>query len=116
MRGRVAADIDEQIEKIELCLAVAEEAGCGDGPYTFMTSYTKHAYLSGRNVLPDQTFYDDTWGEVILMPGLPGTGKDTWICRKNSAANAGGSSNDRVDLYLIFKKGLTVFEIPESII
>ena len=23
--------------------------------------------------------YDDTWGEVILMCGLPGTGKDTWI-------------------------------------
>ena len=23
--------------------------------------------------------YDDTWGEVILLSGLPGTGKDTWI-------------------------------------
>lgn len=80
MRGRIAADIDEQMEKIELCMAVAEEAGCEEGPYTFMTSYTKHAYLSGRNVMPDQTLYDDTWGEVILMSGLPGTGKDTWIC------------------------------------
>lgn len=79
MRGRIAADIEEQMEKIELCLAIAEEAGCEDGPYTFMTSYTKHAYLSGRNVMPDQTLYDDTWGEVILMSGLPGTGKDTWI-------------------------------------
>lgn len=79
MRGRIASDIDEQIEKIELCLTVAEEAGCENGPYNFMTSYTKHAYLSGRNVMPDQTLYDDTWGEVILMSGLPGTGKDTWI-------------------------------------
>jgi predicted kinase len=26
--------------------------------------------------------FDDTWGEVILLCGLPGTGKDTWI-RKN---------------------------------
>lgn len=23
--------------------------------------------------------YEDTWGEVILMCGLPGTGKDHWI-------------------------------------
>ena len=23
--------------------------------------------------------FDDTWGEVILLSGLPGTGKDTWI-------------------------------------
>lgn len=28
---------------------------------------------------PDQLLYDDTWGEVILMSGLPGAGKDTWI-------------------------------------
>ena len=27
----------------------------------------------------DEDLYDDTWGEVILMCGLPGTGKDTWI-------------------------------------
>ena len=31
--------------------------------------------------MPDQYLYDDTWGEVILMSGLPGTGKDTWISR-----------------------------------
>lgn len=36
-------------------------------------------YLSGRNVVPEQPLYDDSWGEVILMSGLPGTGKDTWI-------------------------------------
>lgn len=29
--------------------------------------------------MPDQSLYDDTWGEVIMMSGLPGTGKDTWI-------------------------------------
>lgn len=29
--------------------------------------------------LPDQSLYDDTWGEVILMSGLSGIGKDIWI-------------------------------------
>ena len=81
MRGRIAGDMDEQLEKIELCRVIAEEAGCLDGPYHFNDSFTKHAYLRGRNVQPDQTLYDDTWGEVLLMSGLPGTGKDTWIGR-----------------------------------
>ena len=31
---------------------------------------------------PQQELFDDTWGEVILLCGLPGTGKDTW-CRAN---------------------------------
>ena len=79
MRGRIAADMDEQLEKIELCRVLAEEAQCYDHPYRFQDAYTKHAYLSGRNISPDQNLYDETWGEIILMSGLPGTGKDTWI-------------------------------------
>lgn len=79
MQGRIASDIEEQLVKIELCQEVCREAGCFDAPYHFQDSYTKHAYLSGRNVMPEQSIYDDTWDEVILMSGLPGTGKDTWI-------------------------------------
>ena len=33
---------------------------------------------------PDYTAYDDTEFEVVLMSGLPGVGKDTWI-RQNFA-------------------------------
>ena len=79
MKGRIATDIDEQLEKIALCRMIAEEAECYVGPYKFQDAYAKHAYLSGRNILPDQNLYNDTWGEIILMSGLPGTGKDTWI-------------------------------------
>lgn len=79
MRGRIAPDIEESLEKIDLCRAMAEEAECLDGPYPFQDAYTKRAYLSGRNVAPNQSLYNDTWGEIILLSGLPGTGKDTWI-------------------------------------
>lgn len=50
-----------------------------DGPSAFACGHTQRAYFDGRNVLPDQPLYDDTWGEVILLCALPGTGKDTWI-------------------------------------
>ncbi|MDO4331261.1 MAG: AAA family ATPase [Eubacteriales bacterium] len=79
IKGRIAPDMEESLGKIELCRMFAEDAGCFDGPYPFLDDYTKRACLAGRNVLPDQRLYDDTWGEVILMAGLPGTGKDTWI-------------------------------------
>ena len=79
VKGRIANDVEESLAQVHLSRMLAEEAGCLNGPYSFADSFTKHAYLSGRNVLPDQILYDDTWGEVIMLSGLPGTGKDTWI-------------------------------------
>ncbi len=79
IRGRIADDIDEGLTQVRLCRMFAEETGCLDRPYPFADAFTKRAYLSGRNIQPDQTLYDDTWGEAVMMSGLPGTGKDTWI-------------------------------------
>lgn len=79
IRGRIAKDTAESLFKIQLCRMLAEEAGCLYGPYHFADSFTKHAYLSGRNVHPDEILFDDTRSEVILLSGLPGTGKDTLI-------------------------------------
>lgn len=79
VRGRLAADAEECLERVELARMAAEEAGCAGGPYRFADAFTKRAWLSGRNVPADQPLYDDTWGEVIMLSGLPGTGKDTWI-------------------------------------
>ena len=83
VRGRIADDMYTGQMQIELARMMAEEAGCLYGPYPFPDSTVKYAYLSGRNVQPDQTLYDDTWGEVIMVSGLPGTGKDTWIRRNH---------------------------------
>ena len=83
VRGRIAEDTEDGLTQVQLTRLLAEEAGCLHVSYRFQDSYTKHAYLSGRNVQPDQTLYDDAWGEVILLSGLPGTGKDTWI-RQNA--------------------------------
>ncbi len=79
IRGRIAEDTEESLSQIRLSRILTEEAGFLYGPYPFADPFTKHAYLSGRNVHPDQVLFDDTWGEVILLSGLPGTGKDTLI-------------------------------------
>lgn len=82
-RGRIAPDVEELCERAALCAAAAEERGCLHAPAPFASPVTQHAYLSGRNVWPQQELYDDAWGEVILLCGLPGTGKDTWIHRNH---------------------------------
>ena len=83
VRGRIAEDIPEILNRVELAGMMASDLGCLHGPCRFADGYTKRAYFSGRNVLPDQALFDDSWGEVILLSGLPGTGKDTWV-RQNA--------------------------------
>ena len=83
VKGRIADDIGHMLSRVQLSRLLAEEAGCLHGPYCFPDRFTKHAYLSGRNVPPDLPLYDDTWGEVIMLSGLPGTGKDTWILQNH---------------------------------
>lgn len=48
---------------------------------SFTSDYTRRAYFSGGDVWPQQELYDETWGEVVMLCGLPGTGKDYWISR-----------------------------------
>lgn len=79
MRGRICADQEEVLETVELFRVLAEESNCLDMPLAFPDSCSEYAFLSGKNILPGQKLFDDSWEEVILMSGLPGTGKDTWI-------------------------------------
>lgn len=77
--GRVSVDRQQMLEQVLLCRELARESGCLTGPYPFPSDYTRFAYLSGRQVPPEVALFDDTWGTVYLLSGLPGTGKDTWI-------------------------------------
>lgn len=80
--GRVAYDVQDICDAVHLCAMQAKEAGCLCGPYAFPDAYTAYAYLAGRRVSPEYSLYDDCWGEITMLCGLPGTGKDTWIRRE----------------------------------
>ena len=77
--GSVADDNQEFLDRIELARELIAGEGCMDRPYPFGSPRTQRALFKGGSVWRDQALYDDSWGEVILTCGLPGTGKDTWI-------------------------------------
>jgi predicted kinase len=78
-RGRISPDIEDSQERVRLFAQYASEAGCYDRPYPFKTNLARITYLNSDNGSPAYVPYDTTWGQVILMSGLPGAGKDTWI-------------------------------------
>ena len=81
MIGRKCNDLQQMLEQISFCEELAKDEGCLDGCYPFKTDVVRRAYISGLDIWKEQELYDETWGEVILMSGLPGTGKDTWISK-----------------------------------
>lgn len=80
--GRECVDKNHILDQVNLCEELAREYGCAEGAFPFPSDHTRYSCLAGKNVSPEVELYDDTWGEIILLSGLPGTGKDTWI-RKN---------------------------------
>lgn len=79
INGRIAGNNSESLEKVEFCKMLCQELGCLDAPYNFSSDYTKRGYFKEKTSWHNDCLYNDTWGEVIIMSGLPGTGKDTYI-------------------------------------
>lgn len=81
IRGRICVDQPELLERIELFRVFCQEQGCYDGPRPFASPHSRYVYFHSLQGHPDYVAYDDTTFEVVLMAGLPGVGKDTWIAQ-----------------------------------
>ena len=77
--GRISNQEKMHLDEIKTTIDLAKRIGCFDKPFEFNNSFSKIKYLNQNNVWYHDCLYDDTWGEVILMSGLPGVGKDTYI-------------------------------------
>jgi putative nucleotidyltransferase with HDIG domain len=80
--GRICADQRDLLDRIELFKALCEEQRCWHSPRVFPTPLSRFIYFQKEDSFPDYIPYDDLKGEVIMLSGLPGMGKDTFL-KKN---------------------------------
>ncbi len=78
-RGRICADQNELLGRIELFRGACAERAILTQPYPFASPHSRVRYCRSGSGDPNYHAYDTTWGEVIVMVGLPGAGKDHWL-------------------------------------
>ncbi|MGH1395102.1 MAG: AAA family ATPase [Trichormus sp.] len=79
VRGRYCDDQAQLLERIAFFREYTQENHCFDKPRAFTSAHSRFIYFQKENSHPDYAAYDDTRLEVVMMSGLPGAGKDTWI-------------------------------------
>jgi predicted kinase len=80
-RGRVCQDLYLLLDNIALFAEFCREQGCLDRPWSFPSDHARFLYFREEGRSPDHPPYEDFGSEVVLMSGLPGSGKDTWLAQ-----------------------------------
>ncbi|MGV3588797.1 MAG: AAA family ATPase [Adhaeribacter sp.] len=77
--GRICADQQELLERVEFFKALAEEANCWCHPKVFPSPDAQFNYFYKEDASPDYIPFRKESFEVIILSGLPGMGKDKYI-------------------------------------
>lgn len=82
IRGRICVDQADVLMNIELFEMMAVEMGCHRGPWPFANGKSRFECFRKPDRSIHYQAHDEGGFEVIMMSGLPGVGKDSWI-KKN---------------------------------
>ena len=79
--GRVCADQADMLYRMQLFGEYARDNQCWDQPRPFASGLSRFEYFNKTDRSPDYDAFDETVCEVVMLAGLPGTGKDTYLAR-----------------------------------
>jgi putative nucleotidyltransferase with HDIG domain len=86
VRGRICRDSDDLFTRLALFRSEAEDLGCWQQPYAFANALSRFHYFNSKSADRFYSAFEDTAAaatrsQVVLMVGLPGSGKDTWLAQ-----------------------------------
>jgi predicted kinase len=82
--GRICADQEELLERTAFFKAFAQEQECLAGPRLFPSAEARFNYFYKADATPDYIPFPKETFAVIMLSGLPGMGKDSYI-KKHAA-------------------------------
>lgn len=77
--GRICADQQEMLERVEFFKAFCIEQNCWNSPKEFTNGHARFYYFNTESAAVDYVPFNDLKSEVLLMSALPGMGKDHHI-------------------------------------
>ncbi len=79
VRGRICGDLPRLLDNIAHFAGFCRDQQCWAAPRAFPSDHSRFLYFRAPGRDPDAVTPDDTRGEVTVMAGFPGAGKDTWL-------------------------------------
>jgi predicted kinase len=81
IRGRICTDQADLLYRVDLFEEFCRENQCWGKARSFASPVARFHYFSRDNAHPDYEPFGEATYEVVLLSGLPGSGKDTFIAR-----------------------------------
>jgi predicted kinase len=81
IQGRICADQVDLLYRIDLFEEFCRENKCWGQPRQFISDTARFHYFSHDEAHPDYEPFTESGSDVVLLSGLPGSGKDTFIAR-----------------------------------
>ena len=78
-RGRTCPDPDRLLDHISFFRLTCEETGVLREPFPFLNEHARFLYFRDANRQPDSPAHEEFRANVVLLSGLPGSGKDHWL-------------------------------------
>ncbi|MFT0213997.1 AAA family ATPase [Pseudomonas sp. F1_0610] len=105
MQGRIYAGKQNVLQDIELFGLLAQELDCYNKAATFADNYSAFQYFNGANIQPEFRLHpSQTGSNVIMLSGLPATGKNTWVAQHYPDLPVASYDDARKKLGLVYGK------------